>query len=63
MEIHYDVNEKIPLQSNHFDSWIKLFTSTVDDLFRGEKADLAKTRAKSIAQLMFFKMNNINKGL
>lgn len=63
MEIHYDVNEKIPLQSNHFDSWIKLFTSTVDDLFRGEKADLAKIRAKSIAQLMFFKMNNINKGL
>ena len=63
MEVHYDLNKKIPLQKEHFDSWIHLFTSTVDDLFEGKIAALAKTRAKSIAAVMLFKMGNAKKGL
>jgi hemoglobin len=63
MEVHYDLNNKIPLQKAHFDSWVHLFITTVDDLFEGKIAALAKTRAKSIAGVMLFKMENAKKGL
>jgi hemoglobin len=56
MEVHYEVNRKVPLQKEHFDRWIALFNGTVDEMFRGEKAVLAKTRASSIAAVMQFKM-------
>ena len=58
MEVHYDINKKIPLQKEHFKSWLHLFNAAVNDLFDGKTADLAKTRAKSIADVMFFKMSN-----
>lgn len=35
----------MPLQKEHFDRWISLFNETVDELFEGEKATLAKERA------------------
>ena len=63
MEVHYDLNKKLPLQKEHFSSWVHLFTKTVDDLFEGKIATLAKTRAKSIAAVMLFKMENAKKGL
>ncbi|MBS1513374.1 MAG: group III truncated hemoglobin [Bacteroidetes bacterium] len=58
MEVHYTLNKKVPLQKEHFDTWILLFTNTVDELFEGRIAHLAKSRAKSIANVMHFKMNN-----
>jgi hemoglobin len=60
MEVHYDLNKKVPLQKEHFDSWLHLFNATVDELFEGKIAVLAKTRARSIGQLMLFKMYNTN---
>ena len=63
MEVHYDLNKKIPLQKEHFASWLQLFNAAVDNLFEGKIADLAKTRAKSIAGIMLFKMENTDKGL
>jgi hemoglobin len=62
MEVHYDLNKKIPLQKEHFESWLYLFNSTVDELFKGKTAALAKTRAKGIADVMLLKMNKINNG-
>lgn len=56
MQVHYDLHQKSPLKKEHFDRWIQLFTETIDELFEGKKAELAKTRAKSIASLMQFKM-------
>lgn len=35
----------MPLKKEHFDRWIELFNETVDALFSGEKAQLAKERA------------------
>jgi len=57
MEVHYDLNKKLPLQKEHFDSWMYLFASTVDELFEGKVANEAKIRAKSIASVMLFKMS------
>jgi len=63
MEVHYDLNNKIAIRKSHFDSWVHLFTTTVDDLFEGKIAELAKTRARSIAAVMLFKMESGKKGL
>lgn len=63
MDAHFILNKKVPLQKKHFISWLLLFNIAVDDLFEGEKATLAKTRAKSIADVMFFKMENTNQVL
>jgi hemoglobin len=60
MGVHYKLNEKYPLRKEHFDAWLQLFSTTVDDHFFGPKASLAKTRAKGIADLMLFKMNKTN---
>jgi hemoglobin len=60
MEVHYHLNNKMPLQKIHFQTWLNLFISTVDELFEGQIAALAKTRAKSIAAVMEFKMNHNN---
>ena len=39
----------MPLEKSHFDQWLKLFNETIDELFNGEKVDLAKQRAFTIA--------------
>lgn len=44
---HADMN----LRPEHFNRWIRLFTETVDELFTGEKAEEAKARATSIANI------------
>ncbi|UEG50199.1 group III truncated hemoglobin [Ferruginibacter lapsinanis] len=60
MEKHYILNDKVALTKIHFERWLHLFNSSVDDFYLGEKAMLAKKRARSIADLMLFKMNTIN---
>ncbi|MFY7991331.1 MAG: group III truncated hemoglobin [Fluviicola sp.] len=43
-----NVTEKhanMPLNKELFDRWVALFSATVDELFTGEKAELAKQRA------------------
>jgi len=46
----------LAFQAEHFDQWLKLFNSTVDELFSGEKAEEAKSRAYSMAVVMQVKM-------
>jgi hemoglobin len=60
MEVHYSLNRKSSLQKHHFDRWIQLFTGTVNELYEGKIAELAKKRAKSIAAVMQFKMQGSN---
>jgi hemoglobin len=61
MEVHYAVNKKVPLLKKHFDRWLLLFNQTVDELYSGPKATLAKTRAASIAAVMQLKMTGTDK--
>ena len=60
MEVHYSLNKIYPLQKKHFDAWLSLFNSTLDTMFQGSVAELAKKRASSIAALMQYKMNEKN---
>jgi len=61
MAVHFQINEKIRLEPAHFKTWLQLFDSTVDECFSGEKAELAKTRAHSIAGVMQLKLRSLNK--
>lgn len=56
MPVHKKLNDKTPLNADHFKEWIKLFAQTVDELFEGDKAELAKQRAVSIATMMQIKI-------
>lgn len=40
---------RMPLEQKHFDRWLELFNETLDELFDGEKAEMAKQRAATIA--------------
>ena len=56
LEIHRRLNKVIPLTAEHFKRWTDLFCATVDELFEGEKALLAKQRAVSISTVMQIKI-------
>ncbi len=60
MEIHLDIHKKSPLEKQHLDRWVQLFTKTVDHFFDGPKAILAKQRAQSIATMMGIKISQSN---
>lgn len=55
MKTHLDLNNKKQLEKEHFERWLSLFSSTIDELFDGQKAELAKTRALSIATVIQMK--------
>jgi len=54
--IHQHLNRVVPLKLEHFNQWNKLFTQTVDELFEGNNAMLAKQRALSISTIMQIKI-------
>jgi hemoglobin len=56
MMSHQRLNEIFPLQEQHFNQWVLLFTETVDELFEGEKANLAKQKALSISTILRIKI-------
>lgn len=58
VEMHKHLHRVTPLHREHFKQWEKLFTETVDELFEGEKATLAKQRAISISTVMQIKIAN-----
>lgn len=56
-QIHLDINAKEHLTPELFRIWLHHFNTTVDDNFRGEKAEQIKTQALSIATVMQIKMS------
>lgn len=53
-----ETHAKMPLTTELFDTWVKLFSETVDRLFKGEKANLAKERAMLLGWTMKSKLND-----
>jgi hemoglobin len=41
---------KVRLRSGHFERWLVLWRETVDELFAGERAELAKAHALRVAR-------------
>lgn len=59
MQLHMLLHQQSPLQKHHFETWLRYFKETVDELFEGEKAFLAKERATSIATVMQIKISQL----
>ncbi len=49
---------RMPIKQEHFDRWLELFGETIDELFSGEKAEMAKQRAFTIAWTIGRKLGN-----
>ncbi len=56
MELHKHINRLFPLTDEHFKRWNLLFSTTVDELFKGDTAKLVKMRALSISTVMHIKI-------
>ena len=42
---------QLPINHSHFEKWIELFISTIDELFKGDKSTEAKWRANKMAEI------------
>jgi hemoglobin len=42
---------QLPINHSHFEKWIGLFISTIDELFKGDKSTEAKWRAMKMAEM------------
>lgn len=60
MQPHLILHRQTPIQKHHFETWLKYFNESVDELFEGEKAFLAKERALSIATVMQIKISQLS---
>jgi hemoglobin len=47
---HASLHHKAPLRAGHFERWLALWTATVDELFAGPRAELAKAHALRVAR-------------
>ena len=56
MQPHIVLNQKSPVKKEHFETWLRYFTESVDDLFAGSNSFVIKERALSIATVMKIKL-------
>ncbi|AWG20100.1 globin [Flavobacterium faecale] len=63
LEVHsysgspFPPHKHLPVEKEHFNEWMAIFTETVDTLFQGPIADEAKFRAKNMADMFHYKIN------
>lgn len=50
--VHEELDRKARLEPRHFQRWLELFTTTIDETFAGTRADYAKQRGHAIARRM-----------
>ncbi len=62
MNLHKQLHNITVLNSAHFNKWNELFLRTVDELFEGKKATLAKERAISISDIIMKNILNHQQG-
>jgi hemoglobin len=47
---HAELHQKVELREGHFERWLQLWFGTVDELFAGDRANLAKIHALRVAR-------------
>lgn len=57
----FDKHVSLPIKEEHFATWLHHFEKTVDSLFEGEKAELAKQRAQGVAYTFKAKLGQMGK--
>lgn len=59
---HLALNLTVPLLPEHFERWMAIWTTTVNSRYCGPLAEKAVIRARSIAQLMEYKIKQTAPG-
>ena len=57
---HLKMAALTPMEKNHFDRWLLLWKTTINQHFTGPIADQAYQRAEQIAKLMLYKIQSLN---
>ena len=57
----FDKHVHLAIKEEHFGIWLEHFEKTINSLFEGEKAELAKLRAQTIAYTFKEKLRNMGK--
>ena len=52
LRAHEPVHARTPFTTEHYERWLELFVGTIDNLFTGPVAELAKARARKMATAM-----------
>lgn len=52
---------KLPIEKRHFDRWLHLFHETLDQHFKGEKAEEAKKRSSQMGMMFNYKLAHLRK--
>jgi hemoglobin len=56
---HAALNTRVRLRAGHFERWLWLWGATVDDLFGGQRAELAKSHAARVAQAFHTRLQSM----
>ncbi len=56
---HAQLHARSPLREGHFERWLTLWATTVDELFAGERADLAKSHAERVARAFHGRLQSL----
>ena len=56
---HVELHMKARLRAGHFERWLALWRLTVDELFAGERAELAKAHALRVAHAFHRRLESI----
>lgn len=59
---HALLNQRVRLRGGHFQRWTVLWSQTVDELFEGERAELAKQHARRVAQAFEARLRELERG-
>ncbi|MCV9386063.1 group III truncated hemoglobin [Reichenbachiella ulvae] len=64
MRAHLQVDARFDhsIEQAHFGNWLELWFQTLDDLFEGEVALLAKERARNVAHMTFMRLHQARQG-
>ncbi|MCG2460689.1 group III truncated hemoglobin [Flavobacteriaceae bacterium F89] len=55
LAVHQEVDEKMDhsMKSEHFGIWLNLWFETLDELFQGDTAQIAKNRARKMSTMLY----------
>jgi hemoglobin len=59
---HADLHAKSELREGHFERWLQLWFGTVDELFAGDRANLAKIHALRVARAFHGRLQSLGSG-
>jgi hemoglobin len=59
---HAELHMKARLRGGHFERWLALWRMTVDELFAGERAELAKAHATRVARAFHGRLEAMDAG-